>query len=489
MSSITWASRFPQSTGKRGEKQCAPRYGRGRKPPIIIIVMKKKLVLLALAALFVCARLTSETSEVYAPFVSRLKAAVRGPQIKLTWKDSPDVAGVYVVYRHTRDITPESFRDAQPVAQVASGVEYYIDAPNEPGEYHYAVLVEADGRIFDIFIPFRNTTNRPVPVLTTMPVADLAAAITDIRAKPEADGITVTFAASRADRDLLVYRSTTPILTAERLAALKPAKKLKSSETRVTDYPVPGIPYYYAVVDAGLWAAGTAVLEPEKSASVSGAEIPLKREIPRQAAAQAAPAPAGAETPQSAAAPAQPAVVSPRTAAPPGASGRREETARRPVPLPYLILSGQVSGSGGLPERASVPPPRTLPPETARAAAAAVAKAEKPAPRPMEPRLLETDRTPGPAKEDFTLKTILDGPFREKKWRETERLLDNYTALNLSEDARARARFYRAQSYFFQARYQDSFMEFLLAQDRYYPDVRPWLDEILLRLRLTADPS
>ena len=42
-------------------------------------------------------------------------------------------------------------------------------------------------------------------------------------------------------------------------------------------------------------------------------------------------------------------------------------------------------------------------------------------------------------------------------------------------DVEARAHFYLAQAYYFQAKYKIAFLEFLLARDLYYTDVQPWL--------------
>ena len=70
-----------------------PPYGRGEKRPIIMNGMKKKLVLLILAGPMVVAALHPQTGA-YAPFVSRLRTAVRGPEVKISWKDAADPADV-----------------------------------------------------------------------------------------------------------------------------------------------------------------------------------------------------------------------------------------------------------------------------------------------------------------------------------------------------------------------------------------------------------
>ena len=63
-------------------------------------VMKKLLVLL----FFVPLLLPSQSSEVFAPFVSRLKARAEPSNITLTWRNSKDLQGEKLIYRHTREI-------------------------------------------------------------------------------------------------------------------------------------------------------------------------------------------------------------------------------------------------------------------------------------------------------------------------------------------------------------------------------------------------
>lgn len=422
--------------------------------PIIINTMKNKVLSAFLLAALLFPLYAQE--EVFSPFVSRLKAAVRGPEIKLTWTDSPDMEGACMVYRHTAEITGETFRDAALVARVEPGVEYYIDSPPMRGEFYYAVLLSTGGRIFDVFIPFRNKTTRAIPVESTMAETDLAALISNIDARPEKDGIEISFTSSRADRELILYRSATPVFSAGQLGISNIVKKLRSLETRITDYPVPGVPFYYAVVDAKLLETGSAVLEPGKSVTVKPAEVPLPKED-------------------------LPVRVSVETPAETG----------RPMPLPYYYLSGRISGEGGLAPSPvhEVPPRRSLPPAVRKAADALAAKAARPVPPDFRPVILQSDKALGTSREEYTLKTILSGPFLERNWRETAMLLTHFLNMHLSEDMRAKAHFYRAQSLFFQREYKESFMEFLPALDGRYAEVRPWLDEILRLTGPTADPS
>jgi hypothetical protein len=418
--------------------------------------MRNKLAFAVLAALIVVTALPADQKDVYAPFVSRLKAAVRGPQIKLTWKDSPDIEGNYLVYRHTDEITLENFGKAVLIGQVDSGEESFIDAPVVRGEFYYAVLAKtADGKVFDIFIPFRNKTMKSIAIESTAEEKDLAAVVSSIAARFEKDGIQISFRASRADRDLILYRSTSPIFSEAQLSLSNIVKSLKSSETSVTDYPVPGIPYYYALVDEKLLESGVVVLAAGESASREYVEIPLSKEE-------------------------KPLFMPARSSAP----------AARPMPLPYFLLSREI-GTGrplssqdpfGLPGMVGISP------ETKQAVKEILTKAP-PLPAPvLQPRILDMDKALGTSKEEYTLRTILDGPFERRNWVEAEKQLSNFLSIHLSEEIRIRAYYYRAQTLFFQDRQAESFMEFLLASRSFYPEVRPWLDEILRLRRITTGP-
>jgi hypothetical protein len=55
--------------------------------------------------------------DVFAPFVSRLRVAVRDPQVRITWRDSEDLSdGSYLVYRHTDEINQNTL-DAATLSQ------------------------------------------------------------------------------------------------------------------------------------------------------------------------------------------------------------------------------------------------------------------------------------------------------------------------------------------------------------------------------------
>jgi hypothetical protein len=288
------------------------------------------------------------------PFVSRFKAAVRGPQIKLTWRDSFDPLVDYIIYRHTREITPENFKDATQVARVERGQEMYVDAPPRQGEFFYAVLaVTPDGTLHNVLIPFRNKTTKGIMVDTTLPEDELTAEVSRITARPEQDRIIINFEVSRADRDLMLFSSTSPLLSSAQLIATREAIRVKGAENQFIDYPVPGIPYYYALVDEHLLTRGKITLEAGRNATRQPAEIPLPAETP-------------------------PSVTIGEAL--PGSPDSRL------TPLPYYILESKISANESLhqPVSAHIPARRRLSPAAEKAIAdiiARIAPAHEPPPR------------------------------------------------------------------------------------------------------------
>jgi TolA-binding protein len=402
------------------------------------------------------------------PFVSRLKAAVRGPQVKLTWQDTPGPME-YVIYRHTQEITRENLFEAVMVARVNRGVQVYIDAPPKSGAFFYAVLaLTPQGGVHDVFIPFRNKTTLSITVQNTLPEEKLAAIISQLAAKTEQEEIVISFTSSRADRDLMLFRSTSPILSPAQLLATREVRQVKSVETRIVDFPVSGIPYYYALVDRELLANGNITLEAGQNTTVEPAQIPLREGVPSartESSAAASGYISSVETPQG--------------------------TPGRPIPLPYYILDSKISANETLKQPASayIPVYRRLSLAAEKAAQAILPQTALPPEAGMQPVLLEADATEGFRKEDYTLGTVLGGAFAEKDWGEAEKLLTHFMNMHISDEARIRAHFYRGQALFFQKRYNESFMEFLLALDAYYTDIQPWLSNILEITRTGGIPA
>lgn len=396
-------------------------------------------VLLLLASSAFC-----QSGAVFAPFVSRLKAEAADTKIKLTWKDSSDAKGDCLVYRYTEEITDANLIKAVLISTVAAGVEFCIDSPPDQKGYYYAVLVQdAQKKLFRLFIPFRNITSTAVAIATTSTEEDLATKITGIRATVAASGdaVTLSFQSSKPARDLLVFWGTAPIAGAEDL--LRGASKA-GINPGVTMYRIPvvrGVDYFFAVLDAGLFKVGKAPLVPGQNTTTSPLQIPLQVSI--------------AATPSS--------------------------MVRRALPLPTLQLAEAMGSGLAIPEENAFRLPEQTP--VSQATNQAIGEIMKGIDggqgSQMSLEILEDDRTPAAGGELSSLQTIVSGQFGKAGFAEVERLIRDFLSVERSPKVEARARFYLGQVMLFQKKPREAAMEFIIAQDYFYHETQPWLDECL----------
>lgn len=453
--------------------------------------------LLLLATLLVAPATSWSQSEpgaetVFAPFVSRVRLAISDPRVRITWNDAEQIVTSYRVYRSTEPITTGTLGDAELVGTAEPGDEGFIDVPPAPGDYYYAVVAENPaGDPYPVIIPGRNASYRAVAIENVATEAERAARVRDLDAtvvRTEGrSAIEITAVASREGRTIAVYRSTEPIETEAGLADASLVREVPSESPRLVDLPVPGVGYYYAAVDARLLLAGGLEIAPGENATVEPTEIPL--DVARAAgvatdgpAADARPEPteqppADEPTPEREA-PAQAAelpaeadlevVFTPEVA--PG----------RGVPLPFLQLQSQLATGRRLSDpRILIPERSALRPQAEAAVESLLARMTPEAPAQSGPTILPDDRLPEPEGAEYTLRTILDGPFRRMAWESALEHFRNYFTLPLTPEFEARAHFYRAQIYYFLGQEQRAVLEFLLARDAYYVEVEAWLDRIL----------
>jgi len=384
------------------------------------------------------------SESVFAPYVSRLRVAFKDPKVLLTWQNPTDVSGLFQIYRSTQPITGATFSDARLVGTAKPGSESFLDVPDSPGNYFYAVLIQKPGDgTYQVFIPFRNVTLRPVKVAQTATQSELAASVSGIRAVEQDHSIVLTFQTSRPNRTIDLFRSTSPILSSDALAAATRVQQVDSAKTSVTDYPVPGIGYYYALVDSGLLTTGDVKLTGGTDATTTAVTLPLGTNQ----------------------------IGIPTQPIPP----------RRGTPLPYLVLTQDVqSGAALAPSLVAPSLPQSLSDQTKSAVTTLVDDITIPKPAALKPEILPEDRSAAAKGDAYTLKGILDTPFADRMWDRTAQLLTNFLSLSLPKDIEARAQFYLGQAYYFQGSYKPAFLAFLLARDNYYTSVQPWINSILL---------
>lgn len=407
------------------------------------------LIIVMTAPLFAQQDLSAET-DVFAPFVSRLRVAIRDPQVRITWRDSVDLeGGQYRIFRHTSEIDQNTIDAAEEITTIEPGVETYLDTPLEEGEYYYAVLAENDqGELYRIFVPFRNKTIRPVSVTNLETEEDLAATIYDIQARIQDNAVFVRFDASRNGRTLSVYRSTIPFSTITDITDATLLDQFESSTRRFVDYPVPEVEYYYAVFDATLVERGTISIQPGENALAAPIRIALgdNRDV---------------------------SIDVPRVT-------------KRPAPLPMLQFASGITGSQSpamreLPRGVRAQPVSS---ETRRAIDGLLAHAPETRRFSPDPDILPEDRAPDLEGAHATLAQVLDHEFSTGNYGRTVTLLENLLELPLSLEMEQRVRYYLGQALYFDGRRESAFLEFLSASGGdLYVRSRVWIDGILSSAR------
>lgn len=380
----------------------------------------------------------TDDDTVFAPFVSRLKATSQGMKILLTWKNSNDVQGKKYIYRHDKEITDTSFEDAELIGTVSENVESYIDTPESFEQYfYYAVLIQdKSGLLYKIFIPYRNKTTAGAAISLVISEEGDAALVSNLKARVENNKVVLTFTSSKTDRELLLYRSTQPIHSSSDILKASFSQTIMSNKLSHTDIPIAGVDYYYAIVDTALVKSG------EINFTIGANTLKDPVQIPLSAATIGIP-----------------------------------KAYKRAFPLPALnILYGIETGIElEMPIPFYLPQKLKLKSETDSSITYLISDMEKFAYKEKTVQVLAIDNTENASGEAYILKSIVTDYVLSQRFSESELKIKEYLQTRHESDVEARAHFYLAQTYYFQGKYKEAFLEFLLAEDLYYTDVQPWL--------------
>jgi hypothetical protein len=365
---------------------------------------------------------------VFAPFVSRLTAEVKQNLVRLNWMDSRDIRGPVFVYR-SREPFVEGIPSSRPV-EVAYGVQNIIDEVESPGAWHYYVIAsDVEGRKYTVPIPFNNTLSVVIEGSESAPRT-----ITGLEAALEGDGVIVSFQGAERGEGVILYRSTRPLREARDL--LGAAIVQSGVRSPFTDYPVPGIPYYYGVVLEDDLGAGRTALFPGQNTTLVPVEVP--RGLGR----------------------------------PSGGGGDM-----RAMPLPRITVNTAV------PER--IIPETPVPMALSAEAAQAIAGLRSQNARQIQekaPRAFNQDLESPAGGEEGTLRAIVQGPFIRRDWEASREELVRYLSLPRSGAAEARGRYYLGQSYYFLDRPREALFEFLSVQAQYPEEASEWIQAALGKL-------
>ena len=377
-------------------------------------------------------------------FVTRLKVQVEGPKIAITWKD-PSTSGVNLVYRHTAQLSRTNLANAEMLSTVEFGVESYVDIPSKRDSYYYAVLVrDTNGKVHEVFIAFRNITTVGYTVEKLATEEELATKVTELASEVRDGAVVVSFLASSDDRDLLVFRTTSPIVKQEDLLRSVSPVVLDGSAREYRDYVIAGIGYYYAVVDANLYRIGAVKLTPGQNTTRAPVSVPL------EAAAATLPS----------------------------------YSAVRPLPLPFLQISSGVEFGTDLVSSSPffLPDKKSVRPATSKAIARILERISRARKPDMTVEMLAPERAMSAHGESATLLGIVQKHLVNRKFQESRRLLEEFLDTHREPETEARAFFYLAQVHFFLNDYREAFFTLLLAQDHYRREVERWIDACLQKL-------
>ena len=399
-----------------------------------------KLFYVIIFSFFLTNNIYSAENYVFAPFVSRLKAVEENSLIKLTWKDTGDIKGTCLIYRHTEKISRNNFNDACLLAEISKGIEQYTDTAMSGTDFYYSVLVKnTEDKIFDIFIPYRNVTFRPVSISKIKKIQDNITKISYLRVSEKKDSLYLTFRTSNPDRNTAVLRSHSPVFTVDDVKNADLLAVISSGKESYTDFPIAGIPCYYTVVDAELLKSFNIDIVPFENTTISPSEIKITEKTIQDYI---------------------------------------KTISLRPEPLPSVLLDRNLETGNRISSSSrEFFPFRKTSAETDMIIKSITEKEIKE--KEMEQELLNKEDFYN-YKEDLQLSVLINRYFFIKDWENLEIKLRDYIRSSRSKSLVKRASFYLGQAYYFTGNYEKAFMEFLTSSESYYPESKKWMDNILL---------
>jgi len=250
-------------------RQCKRGSGYGPNKPIIIARMRHTKPLfraLLIVALLAPAFLGAE--ELPAP--SQFRAAIRGETILLSWKDAS--ASRYAVYRSLSPIGASSFAEATKLGEVEAGVEAFVDRPPAGQPFYYLVLgLDEKGLAYLVFVPKQNLTLAPVSAEAPASAESGAskgrlvqateAPVQQLEASVKVDSVLLSYKPKKPGMRLVLYRGSSAFSDAASLLDAVLVTSFDDQGGSFVDYPVPGLDYWYALLDEAELKTGSVVLK------------------------------------------------------------------------------------------------------------------------------------------------------------------------------------------------------------------------------------
>ncbi|MDR1905271.1 MAG: hypothetical protein LBQ88_23695 [Treponema sp.] len=415
-----------------------------------------------LAVLLFPVRMSAQESPpgaIFAPFISRLSAEVKSPFVRLSWIDSPDIKGTVYIYRSNTPITAEWAAANAAVIEAPYGVQSYIDEIETSGTiYYYIAASDEAGQKYNLVLPYNNSISVTIgegeggsALLTeavrsaeqSIPQEQIPAdtGISGLEAAVQGNRVIISYRNTNGAKSAILYRSGTPIR--QRSDLLRAVIVQSGISPPIADYPVPGIPYYYAVIFEEDLTRGNVRIVPGANATVQAVSI---RDTENRFGL-------------------------------PGMEGRQEGIRAMPLPLISLYAAAPTINSTG-----EIPQPALLGAEAVKAIAGI--KAPEPnAGLPLKkPRAFNQDLEIPAGGEEYTLRSIVQDSFVKRDWIKARDELIRFLSLPRSSASESRARFYLGQAYYFSELYRESLFEFLLVEAQYPQEAAEWIQAVLARL-------
>ena len=376
--------------------------------------------------------------------VSQLRTETRNNLIRITWEDSPDARGPVHIYRSARPFSGTIPANIRPIV-VRYGAQYYIDDIEDMNNIFYFVAAsDNSGRIHEIIIPYVNSVGINLaqgeaqlqsPVLGTfesmqgsrMPDTSWMPSVTNLWTRRDGDRVIITYTISSPEKNVILYRSMSPVSQPQDLLG---AVIVQSGVTSpFVDFPVPGRPWYYAVIFEDEISNGNIIIRPGINATTSAIIIYDERE---------------------------------------------GENFLRPIPLPFLTLNNYVSGGFLNDDLRKIP--------LSEHSVNILENTHEPRKAPLElktPRVFSVDLQYPANGEESGLFQIVKEYFEQYEWEGARVSLQNYLSLPRPADVETRARFYLGQAQYYTGNYREALWEFLFFRSVYPDEANSWVDAVL----------
>ena len=403
------------------------------------ILLFKSMLLVLSASLPLAAQ-----SGDFFPYVSQVRAEIRNSLVKLTWTDSPDAKGPVYIYRSARSFEGIIPANLRPIA-VNYGTQFYIDDAEDVENIHYFIAAsDTFGRRYNIILPQINSTSivdgQPMPESEETPYSPIGTAPVNslyyltARLDAEEESVIVTYRTPEPVENAVLYRSMQPIR--QPVDLLNAVIVQSAFVSPYVDFPMPGVPWYYAVIYENEILTGDMTIIPGLNATT----FPVIIYGSEQAA----------------------------------------KPSLRSIPLPLLTLDSALPPDGGAGgflsgEIRNIP----LSAASEKMLRNSIRYANKPPLVLKSPRVFAVDMQSPSGGEESALFQIVEEYFQKFDWQGALVSLQHYLSLPRSPDIEARARFYLGQTFYFTENYREALLEFLSLRSFHPVEANLWIEAVL----------